>query len=96
MRRARVVSAAAGLALGIAVAGAAPAAADETAYLNVLMPRYVYLDEQQVIAEGYKVCEAMERGVGASEIVPMVQRDLKVPAATAVDIVSAAAASFGC
>jgi hypothetical protein len=80
-------------AASIAVGAAAPAAADENNYLRLLDDRYD-LSTQQLLAEGYKVCEATQR-MGSSDAVNMVYKDLAVTVAAAEDIVAAARAYLG-
>ena len=86
----------AALAAGIAVWGAAPAAADDAGYLSHLQDRFSFLSSQQLLAEGHKVCSVMGRGVGASDAVTMVTKDLGVTIAVAADIVAGAADDLGC
>jgi hypothetical protein len=49
-----------------AVMAAAPAQADEATYLQRLLPRYAYLNPQQLLAEGYRVCDAERSGITSS------------------------------
>jgi Protein of unknown function (DUF732) len=79
-----------------AVMAAAPAQADEATYLQRLLPRYAYLNPQQLLAEGYRVCDAERSGIASSDAVNMVYKDLTVSMATATDIVSAAVVDLGC
>ena len=79
-----------------AVMAAAPAQADDATYLQRLMPRYAYLNPQQLLAEGYSVCDAERSGITSSDAVNMVYKDLTVSMATATDIVSAAVVDLGC
>jgi hypothetical protein len=81
---------------GSVVAGA-PAHADAAEYLRLLDDKYTYLTTQQLLTEGFKVCAAINRGMGASEAVTMVQKDLPIVAvAPATDIVAAASTGLGC
>lgn len=81
---------------GCAVMFAGPAHADEAAYLQQLLPYYTYLNPQQVLAEGYKVCDAERRGIGSASAVNMVYKDLVVSMTVANDVVRAAAVELGC
>jgi hypothetical protein len=49
-----------------------------------------------LLAEGHKVCNALDRGALSSSSVDMVSKDLGVSLAVAGDIVSAAAVELGC
>ena len=44
-----------------AVMAAAPAQADEATYLQRLLTKYTYLNPQQLLAEGDRVCDAERR-----------------------------------
>ena len=84
------------LAVGSVVA-AAPAHADAAKYLQLLDDKYSYLSEQQLLAEGDKVCAALNHGTTASSLVDMVQKDLGgVSTAVAIDVVASAAIGLGC
>lgn len=85
-------------ALGLAVAGisAPAAAADETSYVEDLQVRYVYLDRQQLVAEGYKICRHVSVGNASSTVVPVVVKDLGVSVPIAADIVATAVVELGC
>ena len=78
------------------VIAAAPAQADEATYLQRLAPRYTYLSPQQLLAEGYRVCQAERSGIVSANAVNMVYKDLAVSMAAANDIVSAAVIDLGC
>ncbi len=92
----RVPIGVAATALMFALAAAAPAAADESEYLRLLQPKYVYLSAQQLLDEGHKVCSAINSGMLSADAANMVQKDLPVSVATSVDIVGAAAVQLGC
>ncbi|HET9564016.1 MAG TPA: hypothetical protein VFP27_05810 [Mycobacterium sp.] len=79
-----------------AVMAAAPAQADEETYLQRLLPRYTYLDPQQLLDEGYKVCEAERSGVPSPESVKRVYEDMGVSMTVALEIVFAALDDLGC
>jgi hypothetical protein len=84
------------LAVGSLVA-VAPAHADAGKYLGLLDDKYAYLSKQQLLAEGYKVCAALNHGMTSSPAVEMVQKDLGgVSVAVAVDVVGAATVGLGC
>ncbi|MBV9638252.1 MAG: DUF732 domain-containing protein [Mycobacteriaceae bacterium] len=85
----------------LAVAGsvltAAPAHAGSAEYLRLLDDKYSYLTTQQLLAEGYKICAALNRGTISPQAVDMVQRDLGgVSVQVALDIVAAAAVGLDC
>lgn len=82
--------------LASAVTAAAPAAADENGYLALLQPKYVFLSSQQLLDEGHKVCDAIHRGMISPDAATMVQKDLAVSVAAAVDIVGVAGVQLGC
>ena len=86
----------AALAISVAVGAAAPAAADENGYLRQLQDKYAFLSTQQLLAEGHKVCQTIDRGTLSTDATKMVQKDLTVPVAVADDIVSTAAVQLGC
>ena len=92
----RVVVTGAASALAFAVTAAAPAVASESEYLRALQPKYVFLTAQQLLDEGYKVCNAIHGGMISPDAANMVQKDLSVSLAAAVDIVGAAAVQLGC
>ena len=79
-----------------ALAFPATAAADEGDYLQTMQDKYAFLTREQLLSEGSKVCRAMNSGVSSSAAVSMVQRDLGVWVAPAVDIVAAASLNLGC
>lgn len=78
------------------VIAVAPAAADESEYLRLLQPKYVFLSAQQLLNEGHKVCDAIHGGMISPDAANMVQTDLAVSVAAAVDIVGAASTQIGC
>lgn len=85
------------LVVGSVVAAAPPAHADAGKYLRLLDDKYSYLSQQQLLAEGYKVCAAFNQGTTSSSVVNMVQKDLGgVSVAVAIDVVGAAAVGLGC
>ncbi|WP_082691799.1 DUF732 domain-containing protein [Mycobacterium sp. IS-1556] len=79
-----------------AVISAAPAQADEATYLKELLPSYTHLTAAQLLAEGYRVCQAERSGTNSPEAVKMVYRDLGVSLTAAGDIVRAAVVHLGC
>jgi hypothetical protein len=96
VRAFRVVIAVVVAASAFAMNAAAPAAADESEYLRLLQPKYPFLSSQQLLAEGHKVCDAMQRGMNSPDATNMVQKDLTVTVAVSVDLVSTAAVQLGC
>lgn len=74
-----------------AVGLAPPAAADERAYLDRLLPRMAFLTPEVALSEGYRVCALLSQGRATPEAVPMVVEDLYTSTSVATDIVSAAA-----
>jgi hypothetical protein len=90
-RRAFVIpSVAIGLVLSAAMSFAAPAAADEGDYLRKVLNRFAYLNAEQSIAEGAKICSVTRSGTPASDAVIMVSKDLQVSVPAAYYIVNAA------
>jgi hypothetical protein len=75
---------------GAAVAPAATAAADDQAYLQPLRTHFVYLSDDQLLAEGQRVCQLLDRGGIAPTAVTMVRNEMGVAVGVADDIVSAA------
>jgi hypothetical protein len=77
----------------------APAAnADQATYLR-LQERLNFLTADQLLAEGYRVCQASNSGIGSSDIVGMVYRDLQgegISIGSATDIVSTAIVQLDC
>lgn len=78
-----------------ALALAAPATADEAGYLK-LREQLAFLSADQLLAEGRRVCRATRSGMGASEAVGMVRRDLGVSSSAATDIVANAIVQLDC
>jgi hypothetical protein len=81
---------------GFAAMAAAPAQADAATYLQRLQTSYVYLNPQQLLAEGYRVCQAERSGANSWDAVSMVYRDLAVSMSTAWDIETNAVEELGC
>ncbi len=71
-----------------AVMAAAPAQADAATYLQRLQTNYIYLNPQQWLAEGYRVCQAERSGLNSWDAVSMVYNDLAVSMTVADDIVT--------
>ncbi len=88
--------------MAMAVAVAAPAGADQNDYLHLLLPKYAYLDSQQLLTEGAKVCSITRSGRPASDAVAIVQKDLgelgvpSVSLSAAGEIVAAALVYLDC
>lgn len=79
------------LVVAAAVVVAAPAAADsEQDYLGPLLIKYSFLSGQQLLTESTRVCAVVHTGKSASDAVPLVQKDLGVTVAAALDIIEAA------
>jgi len=92
----RVLTAAVAAGVAFALMTASPAQADENAYLQTLQTKYTFLNAQQLLDEGHKVCRAMGNGVASPDAVNMVYKDMSVSMAVADDIVAAAAEDLGC
>jgi hypothetical protein len=92
----RVLTAAVAAAVAFALMTASPAQADENAYLQTLRTKYTFLNPQQLLDEGHKVCRNMGNGMAAPDAVNMVYKDMSVSMAVADDIVAAAAEDLGC
>lgn len=74
------------------VLAAAPAHADEGKFLALLDDKYAFLSSEQLLAEGARICAALDQGTISPDVVKMVQKDLGgLTVAVALDIVSAAA-----
>jgi hypothetical protein len=73
-----------------AVLLAAPAHADTAEYLQPLHGRFAFLTDQQLVAEGNRVCDATNRGMRSADAVVMVRSDLTFSVSDAMDVVSAA------
>ncbi|UUO02832.1 DUF732 domain-containing protein [Mycolicibacterium novocastrense] len=80
----------------VAVAFAAPAAADQAEFVRKLQEQYVFLSADQLIAVGNKVCANAARGVPAADSMLMVRDELGVSIQAAVDIVSISVSELGC
>jgi uncharacterized protein YaaQ len=74
-------------ATSVILAPAAAATHDE--YTETLQEKLVFMSEQQLIDEGYRVCAASAGGMPAGNITMMVIEELDV-SASAMEIVSAA------
>jgi hypothetical protein len=86
-------------AASISVAVAAPASADDSEYLNALQGDTYLVDtysNQELLSEGYKVCNAVSHGAREIDAVEMVERDLSVSSHAAIAIYSAATVMLGC
>ncbi len=80
---------------GLAIASAAPAAADEDEYLR-LRDVYPSYSAEQLLAEGHRVCAVARQGVPSPQAVIMVTNDLGVSTTAALDIVSSAVMNLDC
>lgn len=79
-----------------AIALAAPAAADEDEFVRTMQTSYAFLTDQQLRAEGAKICSTLRSGTPASNAVVMVRNDLGVSISAAGEIVSAAVVQLDC
>lgn len=84
------------IAAATSLAVAAPASADQRAYLTALAPRWAYLSPNQLMSEGYKVCNFVDAGNTASSAADMVRADLTVNVDVASEIVITAIKQLGC
>jgi uncharacterized membrane protein len=86
-------------AAGVSVAVAAPASADDSAYLSALQ-NDTYLvstySDQELLNEGHKVCDAVSSGGQELDAIEMVEHDLSVSHAAAIDVYNAATVTLGC
>jgi hypothetical protein len=84
------------VAVAASVALAAPASADEEAFVRPLATRYVFLSDQQLLSEGARVCDAIASGMPAADATIMVRNDLGISVSAAGEIVSAAVVHLDC
>jgi hypothetical protein len=84
------------VAIGIAIASAAPAAATDDEYVKLLQDRFPFLSADQLLTEGHRTCQLIQQGRPGVQAVAMVQNDLKVSASAANQIVATAVMEFGC
>ncbi|MEU0497510.1 hypothetical protein [Mycobacterium sp. NPDC006124] len=84
------------IAVGAGVVAAPPAGADEAGYLERLQSRLAYLTTQQLLTEGYKICQLTHGGRPSSDAIPMVTKDLAISVPAAIDIIVAAGGELGC
>jgi hypothetical protein len=82
--------------VGGAVASTAPAAASEDEFVREMQTRYAFLTDQQLRAEGAKICSVLGGSTPSSDAVVMVRDDLGVSISAAGEIVSAAVVQLGC
>jgi hypothetical protein len=82
--------------MAASIAFAAPAGADEGAYLQKLQPEYPFLTAEQLLSAGRTVCSTTTSGVGSATALQVVQKDLRVSVSAAGDIVAAAIVDLGC
>jgi len=82
------------------LAAAAPAHADNAGYLSYLAgDTYLrsHFSDQQLLAEGYKVCDAIHHSQFTDmQAVTMIQNDLSVSSSAAIDVYAAATSYLGC
>ncbi|GLP79768.1 DUF732 domain-containing protein [Mycobacterium antarcticum] len=84
------------LAIGIAIGAAPTAAAEESDYLDQLQPSLAFLSTEQLLTEGYRVCQFIGAGRPSADAIPMVVKDLQVTVATAYTLVPAALSTLDC
>lgn len=75
---------------------AAPAAADNSTYLQSLQPRYAYLSESQLLSAGSQACASARSGLPASDNVVKVSKNLGISTSAAYEIVVAGIIHLGC
>jgi hypothetical protein len=75
---------------------AAPAAADDDAYLLEVEHRYTMMTAQQLLAAGHRACSIVDSGEPASSATDMLSRELGVGVSIAFGIVSNAIIHLGC
>jgi cobalamin biosynthesis protein CobD/CbiB len=81
----------------IAVATATPAAADATDdYLQPLLTRYSTFSSQQLLTEATRICQQVRTGKAASQVQPMVSKDLNASVPAALDVIFAAISYGDC
>ena len=78
------------------VAAASPAGADQGEFLRLMLPKYAYLNSQQLLREGAVACQITRSGRPASDAVPVVAKDLKISISAAGDIIAAALVYLPC
>jgi hypothetical protein len=84
------------LSIGVAVATAPSASADERGHLQRLESKLAYLSSQQLLTEGYKVCQLTHGGHPSTDAIPMVTKDLAISVPAAVDVIAAGVGELGC
>ncbi|HET6735906.1 DUF732 domain-containing protein [Mycobacterium sp.] len=82
--------------MAASIAFAAPAAADEGAYVQKLQAEYPFLTSEQLLSAGRTVCSATSGGMSSANALQVVQKDLRVSVSAAGDIVAAAVVELGC
>ena len=75
---------------------AAPAAADQGEYLRLMLPKYAYLNSEQLMREAAVACQITRSGRPASDAVAVVVKDLGVSVSAAGDIIAAALVHLPC
>ncbi|AFM18059.1 Protein of unknown function (DUF732) [Mycolicibacterium chubuense NBB4] len=89
---AALLSASAAIGLNLA----APAAADATAYLEEMQPRYAYLSSDQLLSAGRTACSMITSGEPAPSAVDNLAEDLGLGVPVAFDVVRAAVVHLDC
>jgi hypothetical protein len=82
----------------VGIVAAAPAAADESEFFNLLNSQYLrqHYTNTQLLGEAYKVCNDIHTGNKDVDAVDLVQRDLSVSSSAAIDRVTSATNGLGC
>lgn len=82
--------------VGLALVAAPQANADQEAYLDRVQERLAYLSRDQILTEGYKVCQMTRSGHPSTDAIPVIIRDLGVSVPAAAEIIYAAVVELGC
>ena len=96
MKAVGAVTLAVGIGFGTAVGVAPPAVAGESEYLGRVQARLAYLTTEQLLTEGYKVCQYVGEGRATPGAIPFVTKDLAISVSAASEIVTAAAVELDC
>jgi hypothetical protein len=99
LSRLRVLIAVVATPLAFALISAPSAQADEESFVKLLRMKYVYLTPEQLLTEGYRVCQAARSGIDSSESTFTVYKNLApygASMAVASDIVGKAVSELGC
>lgn len=80
----------------VALGVAAPAAADNSSYVQALQSRYAFMSESELISAGNTVCANTRSGVPASNIIPTLVDHYGVSVSAAYEIIVNAINHLGC